>query len=346
MRTDLIFRVFNRRLFNLRVWPVLRVWPAGAVLLAGSLSLMGQATQTPQQPAAPQQNGQQPQPGGQQPQPPGQQPQPGSDAAVIAQQAQTTAAPAKTEPDYPDRRTLVTLGLFYWMTKNGSGPDLRGGATSTDFATLYGIGEPRASEAVEVIVPITRTGALHVEYFRTKGTGNPTLTRDSDLFLNQFYKGDYLATNYKIQSGKVYLDDLLWPYKFPVSRFRLKSLWEVQYFTVVTNVNAPLAPTSDANGNAISTFGQGTRTFFLPSLGLAAEYAITPHILFRADAAGFGLHHKSAVWDASATIAWRHNAFEVVGGFKAFYFKTSPNNTEYLSDTISGAFAGLRFHFF
>jgi hypothetical protein len=328
MRTDLIFCGFN-----------LRVWRLAAILLAGSMGLMGQTPQNTQQPGAPQQSGQQP--GGQQPQPP-----PGSDAAVIAQQAQTTAAPAKTEPDYPDPRTLITVGLFYWLTKNGSGPDLRGGATSTDFATLDSIGEPRASEAAEIVVPITRTGAIHLEYFRTTGTGNQTLKTNSDLFLNPFYSGDYLATNYKIQSGKLYLDDLLWPYKFPVSRFRLKSLWEVQYLTVVTSVNAPLAPTSDAQGNAISTTGQGTRTFILPSFGLAAEYAITPHILFRADGSGFGLHHKSAVWDASATVAWRHNFFEVVGGFKAFYFKTSPNNTEYLTDTLSGAFVGLRFHFF
>ena len=329
----MIFRVSN-----------LRVWPVAAVLLAGQMGLMGQATQQGTPPAAdaqPPQSAQQPQTGQQQ-----------SDAAVLAQQAQATAAPAKTQPDYPDPRTLITFGAFYWITANGSGPNLVGGSQSVpypgepNFDNLSGIGKPKQSEDIQLDIAITRTGILRVEYFRTQGDGNQTLTKDSDLFLNQFYKGNYLATTYKMQSGKIYLDDLLWPYKFPVSRFRLKSLWEFQYFTVVSSVDAPLAPQTTASGNAISTTGQGTRVIYLPTLGLAAEYALTPHILLRADASGFGLPHKSALWDGSATIAWRHNLFEVVGGYKVFHFKSSPNNTEYVTGMVDGPFVGLRFHLF
>jgi len=312
MRKELIFRLFE-----------VRIAPAATLLLAGQMALFAQTPQVPTQPGG----------------------APTSDQQIAAQQAAATP-PAKAEPDYPDPRTLITLGLYYWTTANGSGPDMRGGALSPDYATIYGLAKPKQSQAADIAVPVTRTGAVHLEYFRNQGTGNQTLTQNSDLFANQFYKGNYLANSYKIQGGKVYLDDLFWPHKFPVSRLRLKALYGFEYMTIVSTINAPLAPQTDSTGNAISTTGQGTRTLYLPSLGMAAEYAITPHILFRADASGFGLRHKSEVWDASATIAWRVKSFEVVGGYKAFHFKTSPNNTEYLTGTLSGAFVGMRFHFF
>jgi hypothetical protein len=268
---------------------------------------------------------------------------PGQQAQPQPQPPQSAPASKPATPDYPDPRGF-TIGISYWVTSIGSGPDLIGGKQSPDYATLTGLGKPKTSPGAEISFPISRTGSLHVEYFRTLGDGNQTLSRDSDLFANQFYKGDYLSTQYKIQSVKFYLDDLLYPHSFPVARFRLKSLWEIQYVSIKSSIDAPLAPTTDSSGNAISTTGQGSRRAVLPTFGLAAEYAMTPHVLFRVDATGFGLRHRSEIWDAEAVIAWRRRHFEILGGAKAFHFKTSPNNTEYLSSTVNGAFVGLRWH--
>jgi hypothetical protein len=113
-------------------------------------------------------------------------------------------------------------------------------------------------------------------------------------------------------------------------------LWEVQFVKIKSTIDAPLV-TSGQTSN-------GSRQILLPTFGLAAEYAIAPHVLFRVAGSGFGLYHKSDIWDGEATLSWRRGAWEVVGGGKAFHFKSSPNNTEYMSATITGAFAELRWH--
>ena len=93
-----------------------------------------------------------------------------------------------------------------------------------------------------------------------------------------------------------------------------------------------------------SASANASKQIIYPAFGLAAEYALSPHVLFRADASGFALPHKSVLWDAEATIAYRRGAWEIRGGGKAFHFKTSPNSTEYVSATLAGAFIGLRYH--
>jgi hypothetical protein len=275
---------------------------------------------------------------------------------AAAQNAQTTAQaptpqaapplpaqnPKSTQPDYPDPRTF-TIGAFYWMTLPTVSPDLRGGKQALYYyQSLYNLGDVRPSTpGVEISFPITRTGELHFEYFQAKGDGNQTAPTNLYLYGTAFNEGDYLATNYKIQVAKFYLDDLLFPHKFPVAKFRLKSLWEVQYVHTKTTIDAPYYAAE--NGGAPNT-ALGTQHIFLPTFGMAAEYAPAPHLLLRVDASGFGIPHKAGLWDAEATISYRMGNWEIRGGGKAFYFKTSPNSDEYLSSTLFGAFVGLRWH--
>ncbi len=248
------------------------------------------------------------------------------------------AAGQPAQPDYPDPRTL-TFGVFYWMTGPGAGPNLYGGNQAYDYETLKDLGKAKsATPGIEASLPITRTGTLNFEFFQAKGDGNQNAPAVLDLFNTGFGQGTPLATQYQIQAAKVYLDDLLFPHKFPVAKFRLKSLWEFQYVRMKSTINAPLLATVSPQ---IAT---GTNQIFLPMFGLAAEYAIARHVLLRANASGFGIPHKADVWDAEATIAYRRGMWELVGGGKAFHFKTSPNNVEYLSDTLMGAFVGLRWH--
>jgi hypothetical protein len=266
------------------------------------------------------------------------------------QAAQTPAAPpmqpkAARIPDYPEPRTL-TIGVFYWLTIPGSGANLETGHHVPDDETLTHLGADHKTPGIFVSVPITRTGEIKFEGWRSKGDGNQTATKTLDLFGTGFNPGDYLATQYQIKAGKLYLDDLLWPYKFPTSRFRLKSLWEVQWISVSTTIDAPLVSgVEDSSGNVSFESAAGSRQVILPTFGLAAEYAITPHLLFRADASGFGLPHRSDIWDADATLSWRARKWEIVAGFKTVHFKTSPNQTEFIADTLAGGFVGVNWHF-
>ncbi|MDP9170081.1 MAG: hypothetical protein M3N54_05660 [Acidobacteriota bacterium] len=254
------------------------------------------------------------------------------------------AAPAKTGPDYPDPRTF-TIGLNYWITVPGSGADLKEGKAGTAFGTLTGLGADHRTPGVEVSMPITRTGVLHLEGFLSKGDGTQKAPEDTNPFGATFNKGDFLSTQYQITAAKLYLDDLLYPFRFPVARFRLKSLWEVQYIAIKSTLDAPLKATTDSSGNTITTSAVASRNIIFPTLGLAIEYDLAPHLMFRAGGSGFGLPHRAGIWDAEATLSYRRGSVEALGGFKALHFKTSPQKDEYVSDTLEGGFVGLRWHF-
>ncbi len=257
--------------------------------------------------------------------------------------SEAPAQPKKTRiPDYPNPRTL-TIGVFYWDTIPGNGPSIFTGNQAYDNETLTHLGGDHATPGLFVSIPITRTGEIKFEGFISKGDGNQTAKSTLDIFSTLINPGDYLATRYQVKSGKLYLDDLLWPYKFPVSKFRLKSLWEVQWISTNATVDAPIVNANLTTSSTVET-AQGSRQVILPTFGLAAEYQLTQSVLLRADASGFGLPHRADIWDADATISWRHKKLEVVGGLKALHFKTSPQNTEYISDTIAGGFIGVNYH--
>jgi hypothetical protein len=252
--------------------------------------------------------------------------------------APTTASKKPVEPDYPDKRTL-SVELFYWLTLPGNGPDIRGGKPATGYSSLFAIGKDKPGPGVDISYPVTRTGTLHFDGFLIKGTGNQNAPRDTTLYGTAFTKGDYLSSQYQIESGRLYLDDLLYPHKFPVSKFRLKSIWAVRYLRAKTTVDAPLSKVTTG------TTASSNRQVFLPEFGLAAEYALAPHLLFRVEGAGFGLPKKSLLWEGAATLSYRRGQISVEGGYKALGFKSSPNKDEYVQGVLNGGFVGVRYHF-
>lgn len=265
--------------------------------------------------------------------------------APQGQQQQVPQLPSKKPalPDYPDPRTFF-IGIWGWGTIPGNGPDLVGGKAATAFGTLDHLGKDHVTPGIEIAIPITRTGELHAEGFLSKGDGTQTAPADTTVFATTYNKGDFLSTAYQITSAKLYLDDLLYPYKFPVSKFRLKSLWEVQWLAVNSVIDAPLRGSTDSSGNPLNNAVSGSRTIIIPTFGIAAEYAISPHVLLRAAGSGFGLPHKSELWDAEGTISYRHKQWEVRGGFKITHFKTNPQKDEYVEGMVDGGFIGIRYH--
>jgi hypothetical protein len=267
------------------------------------------------------------------------QPAPGVPATPAPAQ-QPAPAPVRSVPDYPEPRTL-TFGAFYWFTGPGTNPGIFGGSITSGSSILKDIGRPHRTPGFELFFPISRTGELHVEILRTSGAGNQNAPADTTLFGTPFKKGDFLASNYRISQGKVYLDDLLFPHKFPVSKFRVKALYEFTYTAVRASVDAPIA---DASGTGFGR-AQGTRNIYYPELGIAAEYALSPHVLLRASAAGFAFPGKAVITDGEATIGFRHGFLEIRGGAKFLHFKTSPKTDDYLKGTLTGAFVDLRVHY-
>lgn len=233
------------------------------------------------------------------------------------------------------------IGGFWWMTGPGQSLDINTGSQALDYETLHDLGKPKPSSlGIEASYPITRTGTIHFEIFQVKGEGNQIAPVYTDIFSQGIEPGDSLNTQYQIMATKLYLDDLLFPHKFPVEKFRLKSLWEVQYVHAKAEID-DLTEGVEAE-TPITT--SGTKQLILPTFGLAAEYAIAPHVLLRIDGSGFGIPHKADIWDASATASYRHGFWEIYAGGKAFHFKSSPNSTTDLTATLAGAFVGVRFH--
>ena len=232
------------------------------------------------------------------------------------------------------------IGGFYWLTGPGKPLDVDSGSLALDYETLHDLGKPKYSPAIEASYPITRTGSIHFEIFQTKGDGNQLAPVYADLFSQGISQGDSLATQYQILATKLYLDDLLFPHKFPVAKFRLKSLWEVQY----VHAKATIDDLTEGVSAGYPIITSGTKQLILPTFGIAVEYALAPHVLLRLNGSGFGIPHKADIWDAEATVSYRHGPWEIVAGEKAFHFKSSPNSTEYLTATLTGAFVGLRFH--
>ena len=260
--------------------------------------------------------------------------------------APTSTAPAQTEPDYPDPRS-VSLGIYYLSPVSSNGADIRSGtAAFTTNETIPGLGKYRGSIAADIGVAISRTGVLYLDLERINSAGNQITTRDILRRVTAgpytYAAGDYLATTARVSTGRLYLDDLLFPHKFPVARLRFKSIWAVRYMNIHATVDAPQADVS--LGAIAATLSTTDTHIFLPEIGAAMEYAVARHTVFRIDGAGFGLPHRSDLGEGSATLAVREKHLEIVVGFRALHFKTNPSKETYAVGTVMGGFGGLRWH--
>ena len=75
------------------------------------------------------------------------------------------------------------------------------------------------------------------------------------------------------------------------------------------------------------------------------EYSLTPHVVFRVEAAGFGFPHHGDVSDTGASLSYRKKNLEFLAGVKSLHFKTSPHKEEYEVGTFVTPFIGIRWHF-
>lgn len=273
-------------------------------------------------------------------------PPPQSALKTPADLAASVAASASKEPDYPDPRS-ITVGIYGLWSPDSPGPDIRGGqiaAYDLTYETLNGIGRPyKIIPQFEFGVPVTRTGMVYAEIQRYHGSADQTLGRADFIDSFSYNTGDSISSTYHIITGRIYLDDLMYPHKFPVARLRFHSIWGMRYVSVTQTVDSA---TEDAvAGLGGSSFALGTSYIFFPEFGAAMEYAIAPHVLFRVDGAGFGVPHHADLNETSGTLSFRKKNLEVLMGVKTLHFKTSPYQEEYEIGTFITPFFGLRWHF-
>ena len=286
----------------------------------------------------------------------GQQPGTPATAAPPPTAAPQTTPPRETTPaqqplqrqnDTTNASTSLlvpwSVQFFYWFTSTS--PSLRGGAAAADFEDLDYPGRGNYTPGVSLSIPVSKSALLNFSGFITKGSSNTTSNQALDLFGTSYATGTFLTSNYSIKNFKVSFQDLLYPYPRKVGqKWYLKTLWEVQYTTLTTNINAPFAPTTDSSGNPLTTTASGTRYVIYPTFGLGGEFHLTKNLEFQVNGSGFGIPHHSVIGDAEGSIGYRIGAVELLIAGKYYHFKTSTKNAEYFSVNEYGPYAALRLY--
>jgi hypothetical protein len=303
-------------------------------LLYFCLAAVAAAQTTPPDQAPPQQQPLQPQ----QPQQPGQ---------------STIEAPPEL-PKYPDVRLPGEYG--WWIGVGGWIPQLQptfdkghnSGQTQSALVTMQGT--PKLGESVELGIAAGHHNAIRLSYFSTRASGDFTNSQELLLWSQDYPAGTLLSTDYRVQDFKLSFDYLTWPFPVESRRFRLKTLWQVQYVSVRSGFDAPQLPTTDANGNPLldstgnplTYMTGGTRWYFTPTLGLGITDYLGHNVRFEANATGFTIPHHTTTWDMDASLNFRVGHLEVGAGARAFHFKTSTDGPYYMRGTIYAPVAQIR----
>jgi hypothetical protein len=265
------------------------------------------------------------------------------------------AAPAL--PKYPDVRLPGEYGFYIgfnaWLPQQQPifNKGRNSGITNNSYIVMQGT--PKFADGGEFGLAVGLHNMLRFSYFQSRASGDFTAPVDTTVQNSQTYgAGTLVSTDYLIQNVKLSFDYLTWPYPVESRRFRLKTLWQIQYTSARSGFDAPQLPLVDANGNPlvdasgnpISYAASGTKWFILPTFGLSATEYLTPHIRFEASADGFAIPHHSTLYEGESTINLRVSHFEVRGGAKLFHFKTSTSQDFYMKGTLASVFFGVRWY--
>jgi len=275
---------------------------------------------------------------------------------ILAQDApQATPAPAQTAPPPPaapkpatkapsgfeDFESFWSVGVFYWRPDRK--PVLRGGLASTD-PNSQGLdfpGKPRQTPGILITLPTGHSNRVEISAFQTKGSGSLVAPIAQTYFGQGFNSGDRLTASYNIRNIKATWNYLSYPYPALDARFRVKTLWEVQYVGLSPVITGPQVDLTVPAPQA-----SGKMTIILPTLGLGVELVPSPkHFRFEARATGMAFPGRAALADAEANAVFRLGKLEVFGGGKFFYFRSSPKKEQFMRDRLFGPVAGVRWVF-
>jgi len=213
-------------------------------------------------------------------------------------------------------------------------------------------GTPKYAEVLEVGAAVGLHNTLRFTATDFRASGNFT-TPVALVAWNVPYVADtYMSTNYHTQSLKLSYEYLTWPYPVGSKKFRLKTLWQLQYTQITSTFDSPLDYFDsngnlvlDSSGNPANFSASRTAHIFSPMLGLGGYYFPSRHFRVEVNATGFGWPHRFYIYDTDASLNIRvipH--FELRLGGRAFGFKTSTNAQYYLHGIFANAFVGIRWY--
>jgi len=288
-------------------------------------------------------------------QPPSQAP-PDQQSPPPGQTGQPNISAPPELPKYPDVRMPGESGI--WIGFGGSEPTgnpifnkgQASGITNNSLLTLQG--RPKLGESAEIGFALGLHNALVVSAFTTRAAGNFTSATALTMWSQNYDPGVLISTDYRIQDVKFSFEYLTWPYPVESRRFRLKTLWQVQYVNVATGFDAPLLPTTDpsgaplygTNGLPISYQAKGSRWFISPTLGLGAAEYLSKFVRLELNASGFALPRRWTIWDTDGSLNLRFGHFELGGGVRAFHVKTSTRGPYYVRGTLISPQISIRWY--
>lgn len=252
-----------------------------------------------------------------------------------------TTQPPPLPPSPPDVKLQdegkISFDPFLWFPNGQPTFDKGKGTTSTEASRIVLPGKSNYARGLRVSVPAGGHNALRVSYFDNKANGHVAAPTDLNLWSSGYTARDPLSTSYNLRSLKLSYEYLTWPYPVASRRFRLKTLWQVQYLHIASGFSTP---NSDGSLNT----GNGAKNIILPTLGLGVTEYVSQQFRIDVNASGFMLPHRSALGDVDADLAYKFGRVELRGGLKGFYFKTSPNADFYMKGRLVGAFVGVRLY--
>lgn len=265
-------------------------------------------------------------------------------------------SPPPPLPKVPDVRqpgeTGFSIGAMAWFPVQSPTFDKGYNSGFLDPSRTKMPGKPKYSPEADLGIALGLHNALRFSYFQDRASGDFTTGQQVHIWNTLYPAGAFMNTDYKLQVVKLSFDYLTWPYPVESRKFRLKTLWQVQYLNIKTSFNAPLLPTTDSSGNPlvdssgnpISYQTQGSKSIIWPTLGLGVTEYVSRHMRLEANASGFGLPRHATIWDGDASANFRYGHWELRVGGRAYHFKTSPQGDFFLSNTMVAPFAGLRWY--
>jgi len=268
-------------------------------------------------------------------QPAQQAPQP-APAPAPATPAPVTTPPAPPKPKVPPEQKIENMwsGAYYYWKAFGV-PLLRGGLQNTEPGEAFFdmVGEPHRPEGLEITVPAGKYDRFEFSGFQLGSASTTTANQNLVLYTTSIPQGDFLNTYYTVRNYKVSWDYLTWPAP-PDTKFRFKTLWELQYVSVSPEVEALYDPNlPDA---------KGTRAVFWPTLGVGLEWVHSAKFRLEWRGSGFIVPHHGEIGDTQADAVYRIGHLEIFLGGKLYHLKTSEHNTDYIVQNLWGPYGGLR----
>ena len=197
-------------------------------------------------------------------------------------------------------------------------------------------GKPYRAYGVLVTLPMKGSSRLEFSYTTLNVNGDIHAPTDLGLFGGTIAQGEPLSTSYSLRHIKLTYNFLTYPNP-PDSKLRIKTLWEFHYLqikpSVTATVTAPDQPLADS------------QRIFLPAFGLGMEYVVSQHFRLELRGSGMLFPHKSTLGDAEGNAVMRVRSLEIFVGGKFLHFKTSPNTDTFISGTLWGPDAGVRWVF-